>query len=81
MRNCTLEDIDAVCLDLHQVEMYDVIHSYVNNSLALTVPSRGRCPQDGWLNCTRSESQETLDPDGVSYVLDKIHKNDNTPCI
>ena len=72
VKNCTLEDIDVVCLDLQRLEFSFVntdIQKYVKDSPAL-LPFYDA--PEVWLNCTLSHSQEALPCDAVSYILDKI---------
>lgn len=73
VRNCTLEDIDAACLDFQRYELVTVIRdqkiaNYSRDSLGYTIQDHPY----SWFNCTLSQSQEHLSPGAVSYIFVKI---------
>ena len=76
VRDCTLEDIDAACLDFVQsYELYNIteeINNYFHSSfLGVSIPSGPGSRRD-WFNCTLSHSQECLSPTAVSYIQSSL---------
>ena len=79
VRNCTLEDIDAACLDFQQYELSYFIRdmeiaTYVKDPVRGlgTQIEGGSGSQEDWFNCTHSQSQQQLHPEAVNYILGKI---------
>ena len=75
VRNCTLENIDAACLEFQRYELSSVIRNgiitYADSSLETEIQG-GPGSQEDWFNCTRSQSSEHLSSRAVSYVLEQI---------
>ena len=73
VRNCTLKDIDAACLEFQRYELAYVIRNgivtYANSSLGLTEVQGGSGSGKDWFNC---QSQEDLSTEAISYILEQI---------
>ena len=75
VRDCTLEDIDAVCLDFQRFELAGIIKGNISNyfkdSFGASIED-GSCSHQDWFSCTLSHSQECLSPTAVNYIRDQI---------
>ena len=76
VRNCTLEDIDAVCLDFQRYELKAndtaKIFRYAKTSLGLKHEEGISEDGQNWFNCTRCQSEEKLCSQAVDYVLGRL---------
>jgi hypothetical protein len=68
--NCTLEAIDAICLDFQQIELFITIKSniatYTEDSLGEEIPGA----EQDWFNCNVSEDQ--LCSEAIDYIRGKL---------
>ena len=72
VRNCTLEDIDAACLDFQRYELFNInieINNYVKESFPGVSIQAGSGSRQDWFNCNLNYSQDCLSPTAVSYIL------------
>ena len=76
VRNCTLEDIDAVCLDFQRYELRSIIteeiNSYFKDSFPdVRIPDSSGSHKD-WFDSILSHSQECLSPTAVRYIQSSL---------
>ena len=78
VRNCTLEDIDAICIEFQSFELYTTLHGWPSgtNGIASYASEVPNSPEM-WFNCTRSQNQEQLrdHPDAVTHILEKVRSS------
>ena len=76
VRDCTLEDIDAACLDF--VRSYELLNiteeliNYFNDSFPGVSMQYGSGSRQDWFSCTLSHSQECLSTTAISHIHGKI---------
>ena len=77
VRNCTLEDIDAICIEFQNFELYTALHGGPSGNGIASYASEVPNNPEEWFNCTRSQNQEELrdHPDAVTHILEKIRSS------
>ena len=75
VKDCTLEDIDAACLNFQRYELSFItteIENYFNNSFPGVGIQAGPGSKRDWFNLYLSHSQECLSPTAVSYIQSSL---------
>ena len=67
--DCTPEDINEACLDLHQIRFeLNTILRNIAREIQLLVFQR----RQEWFNCTLSQRREQLSSAAVSYIREQL---------